>query len=356
MEILLIIIVVLVFYFLVIRPRKNHATTASYQAPASVQQPQTANQPTPGINRCPADALINSPYYSKYKTVFDLVWYDGKQPKYKIDWLIQSLDMGRELENSGYYVIESIKNGLPYFCETEYEFDRFFDSDKPVTLGSIDGMMDICFFYHEANKDHSHPAKRQYWQQRLRELALSGNLEAQGALCSNFAKTVFSEDEVARFKEKYESSLFSLAESGNAYAQLAVGEFLSPYRSQERIEWLIKAANQGLSNAWFQLSKSYQAIVSLDDNGNIRKEPLPEQEKARIDEKIAECFYRGAEANNGAMAARCQYMVGSYYEDGDSIFPKDINKAKHWYQKALENGETRAKYPLDRINEHPEWY
>ena len=353
---LIIIILVVVFYCLVIKPRKNNASTTSYQNYTAVQQSQTVNQPTPGINRCPADALINSPYYSKYKTLFDLIWYDGKQPKYKIDWLLQSLGMGRELENLGTYVLDSIKNGLPYFCETEYEFDKFFDSDKPVALGSIDGIMDICFFYHEVNRDHSHPAKRQYWQQRLRELALSGNLEAQGALCSNFAKIVFSENEVVEFKEKYESVLRSLAESGDAYAQLAVGEFLLPYRSQERLKCLIKAANQGLSNAWFQLSKAYGAIISLDDNGDIRKVPLPEEEKNSLEGKIAESYYKGAEANNGVMAARCQYMVGVYYEDGDSIFPKDIEKAKYWYQKSLENGETRAKYRVDAIDEHREWY
>ncbi|MDO4343414.1 MAG: hypothetical protein Q4C50_01300 [Eubacteriales bacterium] len=344
MRVLIIIILVAVFYYLVIKPRKNNASTTSYQNHAAVQQSQTVDQPTPGINHCPADALINSPYYSKYKTVFDLIWHDGKQPKYKIDWLLQSLNMGRELEDSGTYVLASIKNGLPYFCETEYEFDKFFDYDKPVTLGSIDGLMDICFFYHETNRDHSHPEKRQYWQQQLRELALSGNLEAQGALCSNFAKFVFSESEVAEFKEKYESSLFSLAESGDAYAQLAVGEFLSPYRSQESLGWLIKAANQGLSNAWFQLGKAYNAMISLDDNGHIRKVPLPEEEKHSLERKIAESYYKGAEANNGVMAARCQHIVGMYYEDGNSIFPKDIEKAKYWYQKSLENSDANAKY------------
>lgn len=352
---LIIIIIVAALYFFFIKPQRDddHPQRNNRQPEQHNRQPE---QPTPGINRCPADALINSPYYAKYKTAFDLIWYDRKQPKYKIDWLLQSLNMGHEIETEGYYILESIKAGLPYFCETEREFDAFFNSEKPVTLDSVDGMMDMCFFYHEANSEYSHPAKRQYWQQRLRKMALSGNLEAQGALCSNMAKHNFSESEVAEFKEKYEAELFRRAKSGDAYAQLAVGEFLSPYRSQERIDWLIKAANQGLSDAWFRLSKAYGAMISLDENGNIRKVPLPEEERLRLAKKIAECYYKGAQANNGVMAARCQYMVGSYYEDGDSIFPKDIEKAKYWYRKALENGETRAKSSLDYLNEHPDGY
>lgn len=354
--IIIIIIAVIIFFVIKSRKNKNNTSTEYQQRTASTNQSNTIYHPTPGVNRCPADALINSPYYSQYKTAFDLIWYDGKQPKYKIDWLLQSLDMGRELENNGTYVVDSMEKDLPYFCETEYEYDRFFDSDRPVTLGSIDGMMGLCNLYF-ADGLASHPSKLQYWQQRVRELALSGNLEAQGALCSNSALSGgFSENDVEAFKEKYESTLHSLAESGNAYAQFAVGKYFSPYNSQERKEWLTKAANQGLSDAWFELTSVWRATRYVNDENGFHEASLSEEELRRLYDKIAECYYRGAEANNGVMAARCQDMLGTYYQDGDSIFPKNIEKAKYWYQKALENGETSAKYSLDFLNNHPELY
>lgn len=357
MEILAVVLILIlgIVFNRVFNSPQSDSSAAAHENRPSVQQSPAVDQPAPGVNRCPADALINSPYYSKYKTAFDLIWYNGKQPKYKIDWLLQSLNMGRELEDFGSYVLKSMENELPYFCETEYEFDKFYDSDKPVTLGSIDGMMELCFFYHETSRD-AHPAKRKYWQQRLRELALSGSLEAKGALCSSFAKMVFSEDEVNESKEIYEAELLNLAKSGNASAQLAVGKYLSPHNSKESIAWLTQSANHGLSDAWYQLSKIYESQIILDANGKVRQTPLPENETQSLERRIAESIYKGAEADNGVMAARCQYWVGTYYEDGNSILPKDIEKAKYWYQKSLENGETKARYEIERINEHPEWY
>lgn len=349
MEILKILLLIVIIYCIVTKLRKNNDSTTSYQSNAFTQQPKTINQPALAINSCSADALINSPYYSKYKSTFDWVRYNGEQPKYKIDWLLQSLDMGHELEDSGRYVIESIKKDLPYFCETEDEYNQFFKLEQPVTLGSIDGMMNICFLYHDANRKYSHLAKQRYWQKRIQELAFSGNLEAQGALCSGYGEMAFSIKEVEKFNEKYKATLLSLAESGNAYAQLSVGKYLTPHGSIERTNWLLKAANQGLSDAWFELSKVYGRIIVMDENNNIRKVRLAEEEERHLKEEIAKCCYRGAEANNGVMAAYCQLKVGEYYEDGDLFFPTDIEKAEYWYQKSENSGEVRAKYRLDHL-------
>ena len=251
--------------------------------------------------------------------------------------------MGRELENSGTFVLDSIKEGLPYFCETEQEFNQFFDLDKPVMRGSVDGVKDMCFFYSEAYKDSSHPAKRQYWQQRFREMISAGNLEAQGAACRGHL--AFSDDEVEEYKKRYESSLRSLAEAGNAQAQLAVGKYLSD--APEKYEWLTKAGKQGLSDAWYALGHSYQYTI-YDDAG----EKLSDEKRSVLMKQAAECYYKGAEADNGVMAARCQDKVGGYYKDGDFGFPKDTEMAKYWYRKSLENGETSAKSSLDYLDKY----
>ena len=68
--------------------------------------------------------------------------------------------------------------------------------------------------------------------------------------------------------------------------------------------------------------------------------------------QAAECYYKGAEADNGVMAASCQYIVGGYCKDGGFGFPKDTERAKYWYRKSLENGETGAKSSLDYLDRH----
>ncbi|MCH5354025.1 MAG: sel1 repeat family protein [Acutalibacter sp.] len=354
--ILVIIFAIIWFYRSKSKSKQNDSIPTPNESTTSVQQQsQRIDGPTPGVNRCAADALINSPYYAQYKGLFDYIWYDGKQPKYKVDWLLQSLDMGHEIESGGYYIMESMKQNLPYFCETEDEYDYFFSYLQPID--SVEGMEHMCVFY-SSFQPSGHPAKQEYWKQRLCELAITGNLRAQAALCSDATgiQVSFSDDERKKHKEKYRETLFSLAESGNAEGQLAVGEYLSPERSQEKIEWLTKAANQGLSDAWYQLHSFYLGKMLFDDNGGVRQAPLSEEEKQDLEGKMAEYVYKGAEANNGAMAGWCQHEVGNYYAEGNSVFAKDLEKAKYWYQRALENGVEDAEREIRNINEHPEWY
>lgn len=337
MAIIEILIITLIVGYFVRKSKKKRVGTYDQNIAYARRTPEI-DRPTPGVNRCPADTLINSPYYAEYKTTFGLIWYNGKQPQYKIDWLLYSLNLGRRLENHGTYVVDSMKKDLPYFCETEYEYDLFFNSEKPVMLGSIDGVMDFGLRYGKHNSNYSHPAKLEYWRQQLRDAALSGNLEAQGALCvRNF---LFSEEEIAAFRDEYEADLRRLAAAGNAYAQLAVGKYLSPYMSQESFDWLFKAANQGLSDAWYRISEYYSSQYCGIYPDKEKVEPS-EDEKAHFLKKSTESIYKGAVADNGVMAAWCQERVAGYYEDGAYNFPKDIEKARYWHQKASESREKQ---------------
>jgi len=293
-----------------------------------------------------AATLLASPYYANYEGLFHFIIQSGKQPKYKIDLLLESLDMGRNL-NAGegeFYVKESIAKNLPYFCETEREFDKFFNSQKPVLRGSVQGVLDMISFYFYSEK---HPSKQRYWQQHLLELARNDNFEAQAALCTNFVKNTFSEQELARFQDTYKSKLMQLAESGNGGAQLAVGEFLMQTPPQ-KISWLVKSAQQGLSDAWYQLGMTYESMINIDENGEFKPNRLSDDEIHRLMVKKAECFLNGAKANNGIMAAYCQYKVADYCVEGDLI-PKDLNQAAYWCQEAVKNGEESAKGFLEYI-------
>lgn len=348
MEIVLLIIIVVIVYNAVIKRKKN--VESNVQRSSTGMRTGKVSVPTPGYNNCPADALINSPYYAQYKATFDYIWYNGQQPKYKIDWLLKSLDMGRELEAGGVYVVESIKKDLPYFCETEVELDRLFESDGPAMKGSVKGILDLGYFYHEVNKDYFLQEKRDYWKHRLIEMAQCGNLEAQAALCAN--RGLFEEEEVNAFKEKYETEIMRLANEGNPYAQLGVGLFLTKYKSREFFSWMEKAAIQGLSDAYYYMGKGYESFIYSDEDFNMREKPLEGDELKAINAKTSECYIKGANTKNGIMAERCQLICASNYEDGSNGFPKNVPLARSWYKMAAENGNEYAASMVDVIDKY----
>lgn len=321
------------------------------QGDQPTQPVQVKNQQASNIKGNPVDEFASNPHYAQAKRLLDEYDPLGRQPKYKIELLLQSMDAGLKVDfddfdDTLYYLGQSINKNLPYFCESEYEFNKFFDGSKPVLRGSIQGIVDLMGSY-IYGPERKHPGKAEYWKRRLRELADSGNLEAQAVLCTNRVKHAFSERELLSFKEKFEADLRLLAESGDAGAQLAVGEFLTQQPPQ-KIEWLTKAAQQGLSDAWCELGLAYESMINIDDDGQFHTGRLSETEVRRLMEKKAECFLKGAEANNGIMAAWCQYKSGDYYADGD-LFPRDFAQAAYWYQKALENGEESARSALEYV-------
>lgn len=296
------------------------------------------------------DDLCNSPYYKKYQTTFDYIRYNGKQPKYKIDWLLKSLDMGRELEYNGVFVVQSIEKDYPYFCETEYEFYSLAKADSPALKGSIKGILDLGYLYLETNKQYFLQEKKDYWRNQLVEMARGGNLEAQAGLCKGFP--LFTKEEVEEYKEKYQDELVRLAKNGNPYAQLGVGQFIAEYRSKESFDWLQKAGEQGLSDAYYHLAAVYNNMIHIDDDFQIRNTPLSEKEEKDINEKIAECYIKGAKHDNGILAVECQYTIASYYETGYAGFPKDLALAKYWYERALKNGKEYAASCIEAIEKY----
>lgn len=340
-------VVVIAFIIIMAKKRLDAISAETSSVYMDMQTDEVSGETPTGIEieGDPADLLLDSPYYDKYESLFNYIWTSchGKdEPQYKFDWLLQSLDMGRKLE-TGFYVMESIQKDLPYFCETEPEYEMFFKSQAPVLCGSVQGILDMISFYLYLEK---HPAKQEYWQQCLLGLAQSDNYEAQAALCTNHVRHAFSEQELVAFKETYEEDLMRLAETGNREAQLAVGEFLMK-KPPQKIAWLTKAAQQGSSDAWFQLGLTYESMINIDDDGQFKPNRLADEEIHQLMVKKAECFLNGANANNGIMAAWCQYKVGDYYAEGD-LLPKDLQKAIYWLRQAIENGED-AQGTLDYV-------
>ena len=288
----------------------------------------------------PASALIHSEFYGEYRKYFDYLYYKN-QPKYKIDVLLESLRMGRTIGADGWsYIMNSIEDDLPYYCESEDEYDLFktnaYDTNKHLRGGVVESILLAAFNY--AHNQYAHPSKLKYWQDILLRMADSGDVVAQAGLCSPLAKDVFPEDEVVKFHEKYEAAIRASAADGDPQAQMAFGRFLTIYASAERIKWLSLAAENGnLTDAWYFLGEAYSSYIDCID-GNMRSEPLSKEESDELHKKRANCILKGAEANNGKMAGACQYQLAGFYEDGDYHLPQDYNMAKCWYRKAGENG------------------
>lgn len=340
--------VVAVLIYSLIKSKRNGSDRTELQEPPDrerhIEADADLEYPADELANQPDIDLHSSPHYSCYRNLFDFISSNSSHPQYKIDWLLESLDMGHELEDNGFYVMDSIRNNLPYFCETESEFDLFFDSRAPVLKGSVEGILQMISFYFYNLK---HPSKRVFWLELLQELAQNGNLEAQAALCTNRVKNFFSESEASDFKKKYEANLMRLAEAGNAEAQLAVGEFLMP-TPPLKIKWLTKAAQQGLSDAWYQLGEAYGSKINITDDGQFMPDRLSQDEVRQLMVKETECLLNGAKANNGIMAAWCQYMAGRRYAEGEYL-PMDLTQAAYWTQEAIKNGEERAESYLEYI-------
>lgn len=285
--------------------------------------------------------LKDSRFYAENKKLFDYIQIKN-QPRYKVELLLQSLELGHELESGGYYIIQSIEEGLPYFVETEDEYDRFHKDEEPVLLGSLSGIQSLLFGYFSDSDEDYHPGKLKYWQDKLVHRAEDGDMETQAFLGTQTSQITGISKETA---EKYKDTVWQQARAGDAAAQFAVGKYLAPYASDESIQWLTKAAEQGMSDAWYMLGRIYNGLHHRgrwDENAKVLI-PLSEEEKSKIDGKDVECWLRGAEADKGVMAGYCQYMVAGFYEDGDYHLPRNMHKAESWYRKAAAHGVKRAK-------------
>lgn len=324
--------------------QKEHMPVAvkyyTYSAEPQKSTPTNKDQVSAPTKNSSSDNLLNNPYYNKYRKTFDIIRYSGKEPKYRIDWLLKSLDMGHELEHDGVFVTASISKNFPYFCETEEEFERLSKDDGLALKGSVAAIFGLGYLYSGSHMRTFLPEKRSYWRNQILEMAKSGNLDAQAGLCRR--NMLFTDGEIEVYKREYESRLIHMAEDGNAYAQLAVGQFIAQNR-KEKMEWLIKAGEQGLSDAYYYLANAYEQMRFLDDELNYKSNvSLDEKEEKLIDEKKGECYLKGAKLNNGMMAVECQSMVANAYRYGYYGFEKDLVHARYWYEIAFKNGKEYA--------------
>ena len=260
--------------------------------------------------------------------------------KDKIEWLIKSIKLGNEVNKI--YIQKSINDNLPYLVETEHEYTLFFNDKKPISKGSIPGIIDIAFYYTQ-----NHPNKLQFWIDKIINNAESGNKEAQAAIFSPRLDTkyIFSNDTIKYYEAKYKNSLISSAQNGDPFAQIAVGKWLCSNNS-ESIEWLIKAAEQNLTDAYYYLSEALE--YQFYEQSNLHTNMNSTEAKTMI-KRRSKCLLYGAQCNNGIMASYCQRLTASNFEDGSNGMEEDFEQAIYWYKKAIENGDNASVNLLNSL-------
>lgn len=153
------------------------------------------------------------------------------------------------------------------------------------------------------------------------------------------------------------------ANKGNSRAQRKLGDYY--YKSKKEfknaVEWYTKAAEQGDSNAQYNLGICYENGRGVEQNYKKAVEwytKAAEQGSARAQanlglcyyngkgieqdyHKAVECFTKAAEQGN----ADAQYYLGVCYKNGKGL-EQDYYKAEEWYSKAADQGQIDAQYSL----------
>lgn len=138
-------------------------------------------------------------------------------------------------------------------------------------------------------------------------------------------------------KEKYKEAkiwYIKAAEKNNYYGQYNLGQLYYYGRLKEGIdyekalEWYLKSAEQGYTNAQLQTGFIY---------GNHKKP---------VDNEKAVYWYEKAAEKGNAVG---QFNVGVMYQNGKG-YPKDENKAAEWYEKSANQNYANAQYQLGLIS------
>ena len=184
----------------------------------------------------------------------------------------------------------------------------------------------------------------------LRVAAELGDADAQFDLGTMYAKRVSARTAIRRAlaaESKVEEGAVMFDAEGD------VDGWGIAQDDQQAVLWYRKAAEQGHTDAQYELGWMYDRGVAVDEDDQqavlwYRKaaeqgHAVAEHELAeREDARLHMLFYRGA-AEQGDAAA--QTMLGVMYYLGEGV-AKDARQAVLWFRKAAEQGHAGAQYSL----------
>ena len=154
--------------------------------------------------------------------------------------------------------------------------------------------------------------------------------------------------------EKAKTYCLQAAQHGNARAQLRMGYELIIQLDKQGLEWIHKAAQQGLPEAEYAMGCClYEGITTKPDKAKALEwwRRAAKQDFAEAYFNLAWCYENGdgvqkdfATAlkmyNKAALAgeADAQYHLGCFYYDGNKPGTQDYAEAVKWFTRAEKNG------------------
>ena len=120
------------------------------------------------------------------------------------------------------------------------------------------------------------------------------------------------------------------AAAGDAVAQFSLGSLLyyGTRDTAEAVDWLRKAAAQGVASAEFQMGQLYDFGFGVAQ-----------------DDRLALDWYRKAAGHGSAAAER---SVGDFYSKGRAVTTDPVEAAR-WYRRGADGDDLRAQYQLGQM-------
>lgn len=160
-------------------------------------------------------------------------------------------------------------------------------------------------------------------------------------------------------KEKAKYWLKKAADQGNKKAAMMLAQ-VDNIKPSESIDSLRARAEKGDKAAQYDLGSRYSQGLGVDKNpaeamkwllmAAGQNYPLAQSDVAVLlinADRVAEGVdWMTKAANNGV--SNSQFELAGLYRDG-KVVPKDLDKARYWYRKAADAGDSRARKMLDQL-------
>lgn len=248
-----------------------------------------------------------------------------------------SIGLGNEIDWE--FVERSKSEGFPFYAESQDEYEAFTDQDMPLFEGYPLAVEQAIFNYRVGGLFNKNPMKCEYFLSRVRQRA-----EGEGGFCDQalLTRAMVTDDEQERadYTDRFKERIEGAAHAGDAQAQYAYGLLIAPPASLERFEWLLRAGEQGLSDAYHQLADHIEAM-------HIEAGLHPP-----LYSELVLYIRLAAEADNGLLAAAAQYDLAEAYENGTGDLAMDAEKALYWYGRSAAAGYALARARLESPAEH----
>ena len=257
----------------------------------------------------------------------------------------ERIRLGQEIES--YYIGESRRNGFPYDCFFEWEYEmveRAMHADE-----TLDGTMEIVmcardYIMHNRELDDSSDLKKfnvshsKIWIEELLSRARKGSYYAKAAVSGRYFADFPEIDEMisgevnSDIKQSYQDEVKAACAVNDKSALVACAYFLMIGKENEnaRKELYLKAGQLGSSEAYYKLFFSVKNCWNSVEG--------------------LKYVVAGAECDDGEKAYEFQDKLGDayYYGDGWNL---DVDKSIgiYWYKRAAANGYASSVRTLEML-------